>query len=194
MRVPLKELLEKLNVDRELYPYETQPWVHYDEDEGITCSAEVRMGPGGVDVEAEIQFLYDEETEVPELFVAQDEEALAKLPPEDRPAPKPLIINNRMQVMLMHGEPIKDDMWGPQSLVIKGINYTNAMHDWEGKGCSFFAQCVQAINMGEIPDIDALIEKEMQDDSRGGGRRGRIGRKGMKLKQDNPHMGMKKGM
>ena len=60
MREPLDKFMEDLGVGRILSPYETQPWMHYDEEQGISCSAEVRMGPGGDDVEAEIQFLYDD--------------------------------------------------------------------------------------------------------------------------------------
>lgn len=60
MRVELKELMEKLGVDYILSAYETRPWFLYDAEKGITCSAEVRMGPGEEDVQAEIQFLHDE--------------------------------------------------------------------------------------------------------------------------------------
>ena len=63
MRFELKKLMEKLGVNRVLAPYETQPWFHYDSTKGITCSAEVRMGPGNEDIEAEIQFLKDEGSE-----------------------------------------------------------------------------------------------------------------------------------
>ena len=35
MRVELEEMLEKLGVNYVLSPYETMPWVHYDEKKGI---------------------------------------------------------------------------------------------------------------------------------------------------------------
>lgn len=195
MRVPLIELLEKLAVDREMYPYETQPWLHYDEDKGITCSAEVRMGPGGSDVEAEIQFLYDDEAEIPEEEEDDEDEKDSKgKDDEDKPLKRPLVVDGRMQVLWMHAEPITDDKWGPRKLMIKNKDYTNEIHDWEGKGCTFFTRCIQSIQMGELPDIDSLIKEEMVDESGGRGRRGRIGRKGLKLAQSNPHNAMKKGM
>ena len=60
MRVELRKLLEQLGVNHMLSPYETQPWFFHDEAKGQTCSAEVRMGPNGLDIEAEIQMLTDE--------------------------------------------------------------------------------------------------------------------------------------
>ena len=50
MRYELKNLMEKLGVNRVLAPYETQPWLHYDPARGISCSAEVRMGPDSQDI------------------------------------------------------------------------------------------------------------------------------------------------
>ncbi len=190
MRAPLKELLEKLGVDREMHPYETQPWLLYDEDKGITCSAEVRMGPGGTDLETEIQFLYDDDAEIPEEDPDEEEgdEGEGK-------APKPpLVVDGRMQVMLMRAEPVIEDQWSPKTLTVKGQSYINEMHDWEGKGCAFFTRCIQAIQMGDLPDIDDLIAQELDDgDGAGRGKRGRIGRKGLKMSQ-NPNLGIKKGM
>lgn len=190
MRVPLIELMEKLGIDRELHPYETQPWLHYDDEKGITCSAEVRMNSDGDMCEAEIQFLYDDDAEIPEEEVDEDEDE----EDGDQEPKRPLVVDGRMQVLLMRASPIRDDMWGPRTLDIKGKSYVNEIHDWEGKGCTFFVQCIQALQMGDLPDIDELIEKEMQDGSRGGGRRGRIGRKGLKRTQPPPGMGIKKGM
>jgi hypothetical protein len=43
-----------------------------------------------------------------------------------------------------------------------------------------------------IPDIDELIKKELIDESAGGGRRGRAGKKSPKIKP-NQVMGMKQG-
>ena len=57
---PIEELMEKLGVDRVLSPYESQPWVVYDDEKGITCSAEVRVGPAYENIETEIQLLFDE--------------------------------------------------------------------------------------------------------------------------------------
>ena len=165
MRIPLKELCEKLGVDHALSPYETAPWVHYDEAKATTCSAEVRMGTGGDDLEAEIQFLKDE---------TEDESG-------DGSAS-----GGREQIMLMRAHPVIDDKWTAHYLTVKGQSYVNEIHDWEGKGCEFFQACVQALLMGELPDIDALIEKHLKDDDFwGSGKRGKIGRKSPKIKPEN---------
>ena len=170
MRVPLQKLLEALGVKRALSAYETQPWFHYDEDKGITCSAEVRMGPGASDCEAELQFLYDDPEDNPDKAAAQ----------EDRP----------QQILYMRSEPGVGDSWAPMALRIKGTDYVNKIPKWEEKGCKFFKACIQAIQMGDLPDIDEIEKTEMVDESTGGGR-GRIGRKSPKI---NPAslLGMKK--
>lgn len=171
MRVPLKELLEKLGVDHILSPYETQPWFHYDAEQGLTCSAEVRMGPAREDVEAEIQFLRDEPED-------EEEGSEAGGGPE--------------QVMRMRMEPLVDEQWSPKSLIVRGEDYVNKMHNWEEKGCDFFRACIQAIQMGEMPIIDELIKENLSDDDKwGGGSRGRVGRKSPKINAANL-LGMKK--
>ena len=62
MRAPIKELMDNLGVGYILSAYETAPWSAYDDDEGLTCSAEVRMNSDGDEMEAEIQFMHDEPT------------------------------------------------------------------------------------------------------------------------------------
>lgn len=190
MRIALDKFLEKLSVGHVLSPYETQPWVYYDEEKGITASAEVRMGPAGEDIEAEIQFLYDE---IP------DAAALAPLPlNEDGTAPSPsqhpyggMMAHGRQQVLWMRAEPVQNE-WGPKFLRIKGEDFVNAFHNWEEKGCAFFTACVQSIMMNELPDIDLLLDKHMQeDDAWGSGRSGRVGRKSPKIKP-GALLGMKK--
>lgn len=165
MRVPLKELLQKLGVNRVLSAYETNPWLLYDEEREITCSAEVRMGPGAADMEAEIQFLYDD--------------------------PEAAQVTNPQQIMIMRALPSNDGLWSPKSLSVQGKPLSETLGGWEEKGCSFFLACIQALQMGDLPDIEALVEKELPDEDEGGGRRGRIGRKSPKV---NPSalLGMKK--
>lgn len=169
MRLPLKELLEKLGVDRELSAYETQPWFFYDEEKGISCSAEVRMGPSSEDMEAEIQFVYDERDE--EEGGGEDESG------DERPA------SGRKQIMRLQAFPVTDGKWSPKTFSVKGEEKSETLGGWEEKACNFFQACIQAMNMGELPEIEELIEKELQDDtSFGGGRRGRVGRKSPKVK------------
>lgn len=203
MKMTLQELMEKLGVDRVLTPYEAQPWFLYEEDQGITCSAEVRVGPGYDDIETEIQFLYDDWDESME---EEEEESgqygdgggyggdsgggMMMAPP--MPKPKNPVIDGRRQVMLMRMKPSKEDIWSTSDLIVKGENYFNKFPKWDEKGCDFFRAAVESIQMGFLPDIDQLIESQLADDSEwGSGRRGRIGRKSPKA---NPAalLGMKK--
>lgn len=170
MRIPLKQLMEKLGVSRVLSPYETHPWLHYDAEKGVTCSAEVRMGPRAEDVEAEIQLLKDN-------------------PGEDDKN------GGTEQIMRLRAEPVVTNEWSTKDLRVKGEDFNNRVHDWETKGCNFFRACIEAMQMNEMPDIDALIEKELGDDDFfGGGKKGgRVGRKSPKIKP-GALLGMKKGM
>ena len=167
MRVPFKELLEKCGVFRVLSAYETNPWFHYDDDEGITCSAEIRVGPDAKEAEAEIQYLYDDP--------AKHEKT------------------NPDQIFIMRMAPVKDDLWSPHFLKVKGEDYVNALSEWEKKGCEIFLSCIQSLQMGELPDIDALVKKHLGDDGSGRTGGGRIGRKSPKINASNV-LGMKKGM
>jgi hypothetical protein len=178
MRVELRKLLEKLGVNRDLSPYETHPWFYYDEAQGITCSAEVRMGPPNEDVEAEIQFLYDTPLVSPSEDASQEStDALS-----------------RLQVMRMRAIPSSDSSWSPVDLNVKGESFVNKIFNWEEKGCDFFRNCVQAIQMNEVPNIDQLMKQDLHDDDgEGKGGRGRIGRKSPKINASNV-LGMKKGM
>ena len=183
--------MEQLGVPRVLTPYEAHPWLHYDEDSGITCSAEVRVAPGYEDIETEIQLLYDDPPDEEEEEEEEEEEHIGAdgLPIPRKP--KNPIIDGRRQIMLMHLEPTADE-WEVKSLLVKGEQYFNQFPNWDEKGCAFFRACIEALQMGEIPDFDDLIDAQLSDDSRkGGGRRGRIGRKSPKA---NPAalMGMKK--
>ena len=186
MRVELKELLEQLGIDRVLSPYETQPWLHYDPDQGISCSAEVRMGPDSEDLEAEIQFLYDEIQE--EEIEEEDKET------GEKKGTGEFQTFMHKQIMLMRAKPSTQTEWSPKQLFVKGEDYTNKFGDWDKKACTFFHSCISAILMSEIPDIDALIEKELsEDDNWGSGKSGRIGRKSPTIKPGQL-LGMKKGM
>ncbi len=150
MRVELKKLMEELGVGRILHAYESQPWLHYDDEQGITCSAEVRVGPGASKIEAELQFLYDE--------------------PEQHNKENPY------QIMLLRAMPVKSGEWQIDALWVKSENYVNTIGGWDRKGCAFFKACIQAIQMGDLPDIEELIRTILVDDAARGGS-GRIGRK-----------------
>lgn len=171
MRIELDKMLEKLGVSYVLSPYETMPWVHYDDIKGETCSAEVRMGPSGDDVEAEIQIIKDE---------------------TDDDGSDDSSTGGREQIMWMRADATSQDQWGPKQLRIKDKDYVNDFAGWEEKGCEFFRAVIEALQMGEIPNFDDLIDEHMKDDSfYGGGRRGRIGRKSPNVKPGQL-LGMKK--
>ncbi|MCK5284114.1 MAG: hypothetical protein KAJ86_00860 [Alphaproteobacteria bacterium] len=182
MRIEFKKLMEKLGVNRDLSPYETHPWFYCDDEKGISCSAEVRMGPGGTDIEAEIQFLSDSEEKEEE-----DDDDEESEDGEESP-----LNNGIKQIMRLHIEPTIDGKWETKSLLIKGEDYSNKVHNWEEKGCNFFKGCIESIQMSILPDIDELIEKYLNDDDNFGGRSsGRVGRKSPKIKP-GALLGMKK--
>ena len=192
MRIELEEMLEKLGVNYVLSPYETMPWVHYDENKGITCSAEVRMGPTGEDVEAEIQLLRDEDSEDDEGEGDSGVGSMEIPDPDKSTGANEVEPGGRKQVMWMRADAAVQNQWGPKQMRINDKDFVNEFHDWEGKGCEFFKATVESLQMGEIPDFDELIDDKMKDDSfYGGGRRGRIGRKSPNIKPGQL-LGMKK--
>ena len=178
MRVEYKDLMNKLGVGYILSPYETRPWYVYDADEGITCSAEVRVGPGAQDVEAEIQFLYDEREEEED---DDDDDKSGKT--DGRP-------HGVKQMLLIKVLPFRDNLWTPTLFVVKGEDYTAQIYDWETRACQFFVDCIEAIQMDELPDIDEMVDNDLYD-AKGGGKKGRIGKKSPKI---NPGalLGMKR--
>lgn len=212
MRLTVAKICEKLGLDRALMPYETQPWLHYDEDKGITCSAEVRMGPSGDDLEMEIQFLYDN----PEEHEDEDEgeegggaraysgkgtsfsdgldrqEELDKQEKLKKKEPKrKRIVDGREQMFIARCSPVAGELWNMDYLTIRGEDFVNKINAWEEQGLAMFSACTDALNIGELPDIEELIQTNFKSDDWSGGKKGRIGRKSPKA---NPAalMGMKK--
>lgn len=181
----------KLGVDRTLYPYETQPWYFYEPEEGITCSAEVRMGPGGDDLETEVQFLKDEDRMGEDVENQKDRTSKGKGGDEEEggeghppPGPKKVRFESGpiQQVLFMRAKQMTETEWSPTLLHVMGKDYTNEIYNWEEKGCDFFTACIQAINMEELPDVEIMVNTTLVDEEKGGGRRGRIGRKSPKVK------------
>lgn len=148
MRLSLRELSDKLGVGYVLSPYETCPWSVYDGEKSVTCSAEVRMSPNGDELEAELQVMYDTPPE-------------GKLPVE--------------HVFYALFKPAMTDGWDPKIMKLNGDGPDTTIYNWDDKACNFFAACVQELKMGNVPDIDELIEREIHggerfgDASRGGG-------------------------
>ena len=167
MRVLYKELMDKLGVGYELSPYETCPWSVYDDEKGMTCSAEVRMGPDGDEIEAELQMLYD-------------------VPPEGK---QPL---EQIFVALFKPAAGSDEKWDCKAIKLLGKGNEDNKYGWEDKACSFFNVCVQQLKMDKMPDIDEILEKEMKDSERFSDQYGGGGSKSPKIKPQ-ALMGLKGG-
>jgi hypothetical protein len=164
MRARLKDFMDQMGVGVILEPYGTRPWVVYDSENLRTCNAEVRMGPDLEELEAEIQVAYDH-------------------PEPGKPSME--------QIYWMRARPQIVDAWTPVQLRVKGKDLTTSVPDWEAKCCALFRACVQALQIGAIPDFDTLIEEEMND--KGGRTTMRGG--GSKAPKIKPAalLGMKKG-
>ncbi len=147
MKMDYKELMNKLGVGRPLNVYETQPWLTYDIDKNMTCEAEVRCNHDQNIIEAEMQLMPDT--------------------PMDNAAPVE-------QICLVTCEKSKgvDGKYAVIDCIIRGESWKGKVYDWENKSCNFFRTCVRDIKMDKIPDIDAILSKEMSDNSRYGGRGG----------------------
>jgi len=165
VRVPLKELLNGLGVPMEIGPYETYPWSCYDDGHEQTCSAEVRMGPDGLDVEAEIQIMYD------------------GTPPAGTPPMQQICLIRARQ---------NSGLWSVTDLSIHGKPHPRDIYDWEGKSCRFFRAATQEMAMGVIPDFDRLIDEELHGREHAGDQQGGGGGKRPKVNSNNL-MGMRKG-
>lgn len=158
--------MEKLGVGRDLNPYETQPWVHYDEDEGIHCSAEVRVEGDGVTAEAELQFMYDD-------------------PPQGKPAVE--------QICKIQANVTTDNLFEVKKLLIYREDKAGDIYNWEEKCCNFFRACVREIKAGRLPDIEMLLEREMRDSGRMGDKWGEGSSKSPKINTQQLMNDMKKG-
>jgi hypothetical protein len=149
MRATIDELMSKLGVGYVPGNYESIPWSHYDSEKGVTCSAEVRMGMDGDEVEAEIQFLYD-------------------TPPAGQDSTMDQICN-------LHVAPVNDGQWTTTSFNFRGQPYGRDAYDWEEKACLFFQLVVQDIIAGKFPDVEELLDdafhkrERFSANSQGGG-------------------------
>lgn len=138
--------MQKLGVSYVLGSYETCPWSACDNEK--TCSAEVRMNPDATEIEAELQIFYD------------------------NPEPGKHSVE---QILWLKALP-HQGMWEVTDLRIKREDWRGKIYGWEEKCTNFFRACVMEIEQGRIPDIDALLEKEMSENERFGGGRGGSGK------------------
>ena len=157
MRVTLKELMEKLGIGYTLSAYETFPWSASDAHSEKTCSAEVRMSPDADEIEAEIQIFYDNPTE-------------GKASIE--------------QILWFRAAPHVQDKWSISHLRIRREDWNNKVYNWEEKSCNLFRAIVTELELGRIPDIGALIEREMNTKERFGGSQGGGGGKSPKIRPE----------
>jgi hypothetical protein len=156
MRVAYKELMEVLGVGYLLGSYETCPWSAYDEDKAITCSAEVRADPDGETIEAEIQMMPDE-------------------PPAGKPPMEQMCLITAKKVSAA-GE------WEVKDLKIKGEPFDEEIYNWQEKCCNFFRAAIVELQRDIVPDIDDLIERELNIKEKQGDQRGSGGGKSPKIR------------
>jgi len=165
LNVTLDELCSKMGVGYTLGPYQTHPWSAYQADKGVTCSAEVRMGTSGDEIEAEAQMMYD-------------------TPPAGKPPME--------QICYIKATPSREGKWDVTVLRIKGEPYGKELANWQEKSCVFFSMLVGVLAGDEIPDVDALVEEafhakeKFYNQRQGGGGRAAKAKAGQLL-------GMKKG-
>lgn len=160
--------MDNLGVGYTLSPYENSLWSVYDDEQGITCSAEVRMGPDGDEIDAELQMVYENPPEgkepLEQIFIAQFKPAVGS-----------------------------KDKWDHRYIKIKGhTDEDRKKYNYEEKACKFFDACVQELKMGLMPDIDALLEREMKDKERFSDQYGGGSSKAPKI-QAQQLLGMKNG-
>lgn len=154
MKVSYKDLMDKLGVGYELGPYETYPWSAYDEDKGMSCSAEVRVGPEGEEIEAEIQLMYD-------------------IPPAGKPPME--------QICTITFKPSPAPDWDTHSLYIRGEKPDDDIYNWQEKACNFFRAIAMELQDDIIPDIDDILERELHNRERKGNQQGGGGGKSPKI-------------
>lgn len=165
MRAPLKEILDKLGVGYIMSAYETCPWSAYDEEQEVTCSAEVRMNNDGDEIEAEMQFMRDNPKG------------------DERPIE---------QIFYLLCKPVVKGTWEIKGVKIQGKDNPDNLHDWTEKSANFFNACVQELKMGKVPDIEEILAREMKSTDRYSGNSTGGGSKAPKIKPQSL-LGMKGG-
>lgn len=156
MQVTKKKLMDKMGVGYELGPYETCPWMVYDESQQVTCSAEVRAGIDEHDmIEAQIDMLYDQPAE------GQGDSA---------------------HIFRLQAKYINADFWTIDKVWVKGKPYNaDDVDGWQERACDFFAAVAQDLKQERVPDIDQLIEDILFNKRRGADQYGGGGGKKPKI-------------
>lgn len=157
MRMTFGDVMESLGIPQLLNPYETYPFNVYDPVQGLTCSAEVRMGMDDSEVEAEIQLMYDN-------------------PPAGSPSMQQII-----WFKITPQTAARDD-WSTREARLKNETIDPEMYNWEEKCCRFFGAVVRFLKLDQVPDIEALIDEEFNTRERFHDQYGGGGGKSPKIK------------
>jgi len=152
--------MTKLGVGRLLNVYETQPWVYYDDQEGITCTAEVRCNHDRTRIESEIQIIYDN-------------------PVPHQPPVEQICLIYAEEQKCLNGDYTVTACW------IKSECWVNKVYEWEKKSASFFRACVREIKAGRLPDFDELLIQEMRGGDYWAGGQGDGSNKSPKINTSN---------
>lgn len=132
MKVILREFLTNLGVEGDFGPYDSRMWSADDLDKGTTCSAQASMNAEGDEMDVTVDLIH------------------TTLKP-DTPETE--------QIMFMHAKQDMNKKWSPDVLRVKREVQHTKIYDWEKKSCDFFIAVTTALARGEVPDIEALIER-----------------------------------
>lgn len=132
MKASLPEFLTHLGIDGPFGPYDSRMWSADDSEKGITCSALVSMNAEGDQIDATIDLVH--------IILKPDT-------PETE------------SILFFHAKQDMNKKWTPDILRVKREAYHSKLYDWEKKAGDFFVAVTTSLNRGEIPDLDALIER-----------------------------------
>lgn len=148
MHVDKKEFMDRIGVGYELGSYETFPCSYYDSESGATCSAEARMDPGGMEMEAEVQLMYDS-------------------PPAGKPP--------MAQFFWIRAASSSSGEWDVLDLKLHGTPPEKEIMRWQEKSCNFFRAVIETLQTDTMPDLEDLIDlhfhrrERLGDQEQGGG-------------------------
>lgn len=74
------------------------------------------------------------------------------------------------------------DKWDVKEVKVRGETDPEGQYGWTEKAISFFRACVQELKLGNVPDIDEILAREMKSTERFGGAAGGGGSKSPKIR------------
>lgn len=132
MKATLREFLTNLGIDGEFGPYDSRMWSADDDEKGITCTAMASMSGEGNEMDITVDIVHTP-------------------PKPDTPESE--------SIMFCHAKQDMNKKWTPDVLRVKKEVQSSKIYDWEKKMCDFFVAVTAVLNRGEVPDLDALIER-----------------------------------